>query len=179
MEPVILLDTPAPLQDAEIELDRLLIWFLDELQLDIPTATLPQNLLIQVGADAQLDWAMTYLAERGLWPVGLGRAAIARAFAVFSAVVLASRTYSPRRLAGPAKLVVIRAAHGVVPEFHTHPARGSADWGWSKFGYHVATHEVEATHYTLLQPPFLDEVARLIDLALGDKSSSAPATTGP
>jgi thioesterase domain-containing protein len=79
-------------------------------------------------------------------------------YALFRAVVLASRAYRGARVDAP--ILLLRAGDGRVTEFAGHPARGD-DWGWAAYSPAVTIAYTPGTHHTMLAAAA--ELAGVID----------------
>ena len=91
--------------------------------------------------------------------VPLDPAELARLFAVFRAHVTATRAYEPPVATWPVMLV--KGADGVLA--------GAADptWGWSEIAPTLSVTTLPGTHYSLLTPPNVAQLAALIALEIG------------
>jgi amino acid adenylation domain-containing protein len=157
VERVVMLDTPAPLQQ-DVPSDRsLLHWFIEDLdlvdparvaRLSVPEHAAPPEMLSVALAELRAEVADPALDPNHLGPV----------FAVFRSTVTACRRYHAAPIA--ADIAVLRAREGRVSEFLAHPADGEADWGWRAFTRgRVATATVPGTHHTILNRANVEAVA--------------------
>ncbi|HJV63287.1 MAG TPA: amino acid adenylation domain-containing protein, partial [Albitalea sp.] len=156
VEAVVLIDTPAPMQQELIDEADLLRWFLQDLDIGFDpmspdAAHLPRT----------LEGALRTLRERGI-EAPVDAASLQPVFDVFRATVQATRSYRPSAIA--ADLLVLKARDGAVGEFIGHPAARDAEWGWRPFTRGRAQGRlVDGDHYSLLAPPQLACVAAEID----------------
>ena len=155
LEPLLLIDSPAPLQHAPVDPHTLANWFVQDLDIGfdaaaVATATAPRH-----GTDP-LAHVLAHAAAQGA-ALALDTALLRPVHAVFSAVIQAARRYHPTNAAIGAGICVLRASEGAVAEFGDHPAAAREDWGWSAFTrgpVHAAP--VRATHYSMMKPLNLD-----------------------
>lgn len=88
-------------------------------------------------------------------PLGsVSATALARYYQVFRANLLRELAHTPTR--APIDSTLIRAEHQA-PEF---PA--STDYGWNDYHQAVAVHSLPGTHYSLMGPPQVTEIAKVL-----------------
>jgi thioesterase domain-containing protein len=104
-------------------------------------------------ADRERMYAhLRHHAGQKLIPFDAGEELARRSFDVFWANVEAAYQYSPPDAAGPMTLIVGLDAHGKY-----HPQRE-----WSRSCAAIDVHELSARHLELLEPPHVEQLARII-----------------
>ncbi|MDJ0763007.1 MAG: amino acid adenylation domain-containing protein [Myxococcota bacterium] len=162
---VIQLDSPAPLLHGEVSNGRLALWFLEDLNEEIPIDRFTIEELERVGPAKQLSYLID---EIGGLKSGLTSTALSPVFEVFKAVVLATRKYMAGQI--DSDILVIKALDGRVSEFMQHPALEDPDWGWSSFTRgKVINYSVQGSHYTVLSQKNMRFIADKIMERIGEK----------
>lgn len=157
VEGLIILDSPPPTVHTAINENELFNWFLGDLNLDAQTVEVLHTRIATI-SDENLRLQSTHaaLAELG-HALGADLGQLATFYSIFKNIVIASRRYQAVPI--DIDLLHLRAAKGLVPEFAAHPSPASADWGWSHTCSGQVTGEyIDASHYTLLLEPALDQV---------------------
>ncbi len=172
---VVLVDCPAPVvSHPDIDDLTLLAWFLEDLALDLPVATLLAPLeLSELDDVQQLQAVAQQLRELNHTAMDT-LSALLPVYRVFKGIVRGSRDYRPAAI--DADLLLLRARDGVVSEFATHSHTAAVDWGWSNLTRgRITAHYRAGTHHTLLLPPHLDQVADTIAKWLHSRDSAHQA----
>jgi thioesterase domain-containing protein/acyl carrier protein len=152
---VTMLDGPAPWPRDPADED-LLVWFLQDLGLDLPLGRLRHAAAGPGDATSRLHVALERLGV-------VDDGALAPIHGIFRDLVSAAARHAPGRIA--ANLSVVRVERDVVAEFAGHPAYDRPDWGWSAHASgRVTCQRVPGTHYTLFQ----DDVIRRYLALLAD-----------
>jgi amino acid adenylation domain-containing protein len=153
VDPVWMLDCPAPLQHDPMTEQQMLCGFIDDLALDLPLELLRHPSLTDVCGVQRLRLAIDlYNREK---PLTLDVEQLANIYSVFSNIVNAGRRYRPGKISADIK--VIRAQDGVVSEFADHPFAQASDWGWQQLTTgNVCCVSVPGSHYSFLNPPNVD-----------------------
>ena len=107
-----------------------------------------------LGAQAALDHVAELARGAGILPAHLGASYLARRVRVFVANLRASRQHVPHAPAG--RVALIRAADRRVGN-GVDPAEG-----WRAVLPSLAVFEAPGTHYTMVAPPHVDELARIL-----------------
>ncbi len=161
---LVVLDSPVPCSEAEVDEATLLLWFLEDLNLGFHADEATEQdraELLALPEEQRLPTGLAMVARHTGEPVDVDGVALAHAFEVFSGVVRACRSYEAPRLA--ADVVVVRAASGRVSEFADHPNDADDDWGWrTATTGRVAAVRAPGSHYTLLGDENVDEVAAVL-----------------
>ncbi|HEV7673038.1 MAG TPA: amino acid adenylation domain-containing protein [Candidatus Angelobacter sp.] len=157
---VFILDGPAPVPRADVSDKRLLLWFLQDLVLDLPLERLEGETFLGLKPEEQLRKAAALLKGPGM--LGLDIESMMESFLVFRDVVIAGTRYNPTRISS--NLTVVRVEDDIVDEFSTHPGRDAIDWGWSRFTTgNVRCIRVSGTHHTFLKQPILGDWCELFN----------------
>jgi amino acid adenylation domain-containing protein len=155
---VVVIDAPAPLAPRDVDDARVLLWFLEDLDVGLETGRIdPEKLRGLDGRPAaeRIDGALRLLRATG---TGLDPAELARTLEVFRGVVRACNAYKATGIT--ADITVIRARDGSVGEFADHPFSAAPDWGWSSLTTgDVRAVSVPGTHHTLLTSRYVSAVA--------------------
>lgn len=162
LEGLIILDSPPPTVHAAVNEEELFNWFLSDLNLDTQTVNALQGRIANIADEnLRLQLIQTALAEQS-HSLGADLGQLSIIYGVFKNIVNASRRYQAVPVA--IDLLHLRAANGRVSEFALHPDSGSADWGWSHIcSGHVTGEYIDASHYTLLSEPALNQVIDQIE----------------
>lgn len=129
VEPLLLLDAPAPYRHADLSAGRLAAWFMEDLALGLPLQYLPAYAGDAGDSASALSWAIHNLQPYS--PVELVHAQLLPIFRVFCDMVVAVSRYLPACL--PSDMTIVRVTENSVSEFAAHPAKADADWGWGGF----------------------------------------------
>jgi thioesterase domain-containing protein len=165
---VMVIDSPAPLAQRVIDDVRLLLWFMEDLDIGFDPArvsTDDMRDLAELPQPRRLDRILALAREQGVPGAGLDHldaTHLAATLAVFSGVVRACNSYSTAHIA--ADITVLRAQQGSVSEFADHPFAGMPDWGWTSLTKgRVDTAAVPGTHHTVLADRHVVAVADVIN----------------
>lgn len=154
VQSLLLLDGPTPWHRPDLEQNDLLVWFLQDLGLNLPVERLAGMSFDGLDAPAQLRKALDALGvadDAPLVPI----------YTVFRDLVAAGARYSPGIV--KADIVVIRVERDVVAEFAGHPAYDRPDWGWSAHASgDVVCARVPGTHYTLFDEAVIPRYLALL-----------------
>lgn len=83
-------------------------------------------------------------------------------FQLFHHNINALRNYQP--IKSNISLVQIRAKKIELNELKQHPNKDLLDWGWQKFSSRkMLIHQINATHNSIIEKPFVSEIAFIID----------------
>ena len=158
-EQVLLLDGPVPNRRDDLTDCNLLLWFLQDLGIDLPLELVQTSQLRGLSPAEQLQQAAeaTGLESR----FGITPDSLLPSLLTFRGVVLAGAHYLPGVI--NSDLVVVRVDEDIVEEFAHHPSRLAPDWGW---GTHtrglVNCITVPGNHYTFLAQPNLKRWVSMI-----------------
>lgn len=163
VECLLMLDGPAPVAHSDLNDNKLLHWFLEDLALDLPLDALSETDLSLFPEDQQLSHAIECVAADH--NVLLEVDQLLPILRVFKNVVKAGSAYQPPQIKTP--LMVVRVEDNVVSEFSTHPHCERTDWGWGLFSSgHVHTVTVPGTHHNFLTQVYVNAVADFINKSL-------------
>lgn len=165
---VYILDGPIPVPGCDVPDHKMLLWFLQDLALDLPLERLDFQVFAGLKPEEQLRKAAALLDSQGRY--GLDAESLMVSFQVFRDVIAAGSRYWPKIISSD--VTVVRVQEDVVDEFATHPSREESDWGWGQFtkGW-LCCVRVAGTHHTFLKHPFVGNWCGLLDCA-------RPATVG-
>ncbi len=154
-----LLDTfaPAAFPSDAVEPAAAIEMFAHDLGLDIV-----EGELAALGPAAALDRVADLAHQAGLLPTHLGVDHLARRVSVFATNLRAYKRYEPGTIAG--RVTLIRAQDTVAGD-GVDPADGWRD--------HLSQLDVKVapgSHYSMIEVPNVDELARLLDAAIADVS---------
>jgi pyochelin synthetase len=150
---VYILDGPVPVGHGELNDERLLLWFLDDLALGLPLERLRDQNFSGQTLEEQLLTAETLLEVGNGAKIDL-KPLLAN-FQIFRDLIVAGSRYVPKTIS--ADLTVVRVAEDIVDEFSTHPHRNESDWGWRGFTRgQVRCARVPGTHHSFLTEPLVD-----------------------
>jgi len=159
---VFILDGPTPVTRGDVTEEKLLLWFLEDLALDLPTEKLADETFTGLKPEEQLRKAAAALASHGA--LELDSEPLLLSYQTFRDVVMAGIHYVPTRIAS--HVTVVRVEEEVVDEFSCHPDRDESDWGWSRFTTgQIRCIRVSGTHHTFLKHPLLENWCGLFDCA--------------
>jgi pyochelin synthetase len=152
VEPLLVIDSPAPIKQRIVNDADLLLWFLEDLGLGIDTGGIRSAAMRDIAALPEPERAARLLLiahEHGLPDGAIELTDFSNTLAVFSGVVRACNQYVAPKIS--AATVVLRAAETGVREFADHPSGAAPDWGWESLtsGRLTAT-VLPGTHHTLL-----------------------------
>jgi amino acid adenylation domain-containing protein len=159
---LVVVDAPAPVTARPVDDARLLLWFLEDLDVGLNATDDRLRELTARPEDERLDLALGWLADLGAPGTRLDAADLAATFAVFRGVVGGCNAYRCPGIG--ARVSVVRARDGLVGEFAGHPHAQDPDWGWSSLT--TGTVDVTAlpgTHHTLLTGASAARVAGVLN----------------
>ncbi|MEJ2417366.1 MAG: amino acid adenylation domain-containing protein, partial [Exilibacterium sp.] len=159
VDPVWMLDCPAPLQHEPISEQNMLCGFIEDLGQGLPLDLLADPSLSNLHGIKRLQCAIElYNRQRKL---DLDVSQLTRIYSVFNNIVQAVRRYRPTKIC--ADIQVIRARDGCVSEFADHPCDHVGDWGWKRLTTgSVRSAFVPGSHYSFLNEPQVNEVAVIL-----------------
>ncbi|HVS00085.1 MAG TPA: amino acid adenylation domain-containing protein, partial [Thermoanaerobaculia bacterium] len=153
VDAVVLIDSRAPRQVPERADGELVALFAQDVSrlLGLGGLDLPP----QLDAGEALHWLSAEAERTGLLPPGAGSGEVERRFAAFQANFRALERYSGEPCAAP--LILFQAS------------RPDPDLGWGCLARGpFETHQLAGDHYTLLRPPHVEGLARLLRQRLAD-----------
>lgn len=162
VHPLLIIDCPSPHEHHAVTDLELLQWFMEDLDLNLPTKQLETLELSGLSTQKQLSLAVDLLNShtgenldaKSLWPI----------FNVFSHIVLGGRNYYPESI--QTDIVLCRAADHEVSEFAHHPYKTNDDWGWSLLTHGaVYSRRLPGTHYTLLDKNKVHNITQTLNEA--------------
>jgi thioesterase domain-containing protein len=173
IERVVMIDAPAPMQDAPVDDVTLLLWFLEDLDIGIDLTRIRRD-EIHIGTEQALVSVLDLVRKRqGIGP-DIDSPQLVHVLSIFTHIVRAGRRYQPTVI--NADISVLRAAEGRVSEFVDHPAFASADWGWSEFTRgKLDCANIPGTHYTVLNERNIDVLIATLSAQLNQQASASVA----
>jgi len=160
---IVMIDGPPPFKHEGVGDKRLLQWFLESLDLELPLAVLDQMDLSGLTDSEQISHAIELLCAEGDFALDLTQ--LLPIFRVFKTMLRIAQNYQPPNI--NVDVLVLRAADGVVTEFAKHPYGNQDDWGWGLLtSGHVQCERLPGTHYSLLAEPHVDAVATVMNSRL-------------
>lgn len=163
--PLVLVDTPSPIEEATPEAEALLAWFIEDLNLNIPVEKLQLASLVNQPAAIQLQECFAQIRSFSSLPLDLSVDQLLPIYEVFKSVICAGRQYQAQTISSD--ITLIRAADGRVSEFTTHPNFNASHWGWPELTTGaVDVLSVSGTHYSILNSPNVEAIAKQINTNL-------------
>ena len=157
---VFILDGPTPIAHESLDAERCIVWFVQDLALDLSLERLRSETFSGLTSEAQLRKAARILGVEHMPEFDVSQ--LLPSYEIFVDLILAGCRYTPRKIA--ADLTVIRVAQNIVEEFASHPCRHESDWGWGAFTTGtVHCVQVPGHHHSFLSEPLVQSWCSLLD----------------
>jgi amino acid adenylation domain-containing protein len=158
VDQLVVVDAPAPVIGRSVDDTRLLLWFLEDLDIGFDPRRADQGEFEKLAGLPRAE-RVSRVAQVLANGAGTGSGAahldpdeLAATLAVFESVVRACTAYTAAMVG--ADITVLRASDGVVSEFAGHPYTAAPDWGWSGLSTgRTRSQVVPGRHHTLLTDP--------------------------
>lgn len=146
---------------ARVDISKFLMEFAQQCGL-----TVSAELLAQLQSEERLPFILEKAKEANLLPRDLGIVSFRRLYRryarVYRANVRASQQYQPR--GGANRIILFRASD------LSWSASGTPQWDWRALAAHVECHMISGTHYTMVQEPHVQTLAKRLRAHLDEVS---------